>query len=55
MAPKYVIRVIRRPKPGQGFEVLERLLAFRKAGGTPGMTTMAVFSAERDDHLVGSV
>jgi len=47
MAPKYVMRVIREPMPGMAFEVLEKVLEFRRAGGIQGMTTAGVFSARQ--------
>ncbi len=44
MAPKYVMRVIRQPQPGKIFEVLDRVLEFRKESGIAGMTTVGVFA-----------
>ena len=44
MAPKYVMRVVRQPQPGKVFEVLDRVLEFRRASGITGITTAGVFA-----------
>ena len=44
MAPKYVMRVVRQPQPGKIFEVLDKVLEFRRAAGIAGMTTVGVFA-----------
>lgn len=44
MAPKFVMRVVRMPQPGKAFEVLDKVLEFRRAAGATGLTTLGVFS-----------
>lgn len=45
MASKYVMRVVREPKPGKAFEVLDAVLDFRRnASIQVGSVTMSIFS-----------